>query len=203
VDVKVPTQASIALHESIIIYFEKALSDSEWIRDKHKNVWDFGSAIAMAACSYDAGADQKLVDEQLEITRRFADEIDIIVPLFPSKTGNKVTDSADILHYLLHSVGRNLSGILKNRFGYKAVQFLELATKSHLLLIIYEPNGDLTQSILSIIKRKSELTGLRNDLSRSLTTAIESATEYDTIKREIFKFTRRVSEFLTPWNVGD
>src|SRR5687768_13440653 len=63
--------------------------------------WELGSALGLAGVVHAESSDTALVGRQFARASSAATGLGIKLPALPAKKGNKIEDSATVLHYLL------------------------------------------------------------------------------------------------------
>jgi hypothetical protein len=99
-----------------------------------------------------------------------------------------------MVHYLIEGDGAQLGLDLGQRFGKAAGLLFELAVKSNLLLVIYEPGDD--SGLGTVITDRSTKLGLPADLWTPVTGAIAARRSAEQVSDLTFTMHDGISRFL-------
>jgi hypothetical protein len=118
--------------------------------------WLLGDNLSLGALLYARGAEQKNIDSYIDQARAIAKNINLTVPDLPARGSDDATTMSTVVHYLIDGDGWHVGEQLAADFGDTAGLLFEVAVKSNLLILLYEPGDD--SGIGAIVK--SRLTGV-------------------------------------------
>jgi hypothetical protein len=158
--------------------------------------WVIGSNLAFAAMLYAQGADAATVDSFLAKAKGIAesDEIGIQIQPFPDKGASMPETMAVVIHYLIKGDGWNVGQSLSDKFDAYHGTLFEVAVKSGLLLVLYQPGDD--SGIGDIIKDRCQSLDLPPELWTPVTDAIAAQKDSDTVRDAVLKMHDDVSSYL-------
>jgi hypothetical protein len=158
--------------------------------------WVIGSNLAFAGMLYAQGADAATVDSFLAKAKGIAesDEIGIEIKPFPDKGGSMPETMAVVIHYLIQGDGWNVGQALSDKFDAYHGTLFEVAVKSSLLLVLYQPGDD--SGIGEIIRDRCQSLDLPPELWTPVTDAIAAQKDSDTIRDAVLKMHDDMSAFL-------
>ena len=158
--------------------------------------WDLGDTLSLAAIANAQGVQKASVDSFFAKATESGKKFGVTIPALPISTGNKISDQAEALGYLLRKVGGPMGGILKKDFDEEHALLFEISLKSNILLIMYGPGESTTDSIVGVIKTRSEKIGLPAKFTAELLNLINSKASYERVKPAVFQMHRDVAAYL-------
>jgi hypothetical protein len=150
--------------------------------------WLVGSRWSLAALVRDRGAALTDVAEWLNMARAQAELLRITLKDFPplSPPGEAAPAGSNTVDHLI-AEGQRLGRDLSTQFGPDHAALLEMAVKSNLLLVLYEPGSATSQALAEVVSQSRERAQLPNELSQSLLTAIAEKREAAEVRKAIFR----------------
>ncbi|MEX2316299.1 MAG: hypothetical protein WD669_04045 [Pirellulales bacterium] len=150
--------------------------------------WLLGSRWSLAELARERGAAEKDVADWLILARAQAQMLGTSLSELPPPAGGNETaagtPSPTVKHLVAEGqrLGRDLT-----RFGPDHVALFELAVKSNLLLVLYEPGSRTTDALVDVITQSRERASLPQELSQPLLTAIAERREPALIRQTVFR----------------
>jgi hypothetical protein len=111
-----------------------------------------GNRLAMATLARANGASGSALDKVQDDVRMLARELDAVVLDPPVLSGNRASDSADALHYLLDSAGKPIWRHLEARHDAQHGALFELGIKLEMLRMLHE-DAEMREGLVGSIKR--------------------------------------------------
>lgn len=148
--------------------------------------WELGSKLSLASVLHSETNDKALVARQFALAQSAASKLGIRLPALPAKTGDKIKDSAAVLHYLLASTGGPIGNILQERLGPEHAAIFEIALKSNILLILYGPGEKEGATIAGVIRKRMGAANLPSAMTDKLLQLIDQQASYADVKTELF-----------------
>ena len=161
-----------------------------------QQAWELGNNLSLAALLNAASNDSGLVGRALASAKMNAKNLKINLPELPAKTGDKIKDNAAALYYLLNTTGMPIMKILTETFGAKHAALFELACKTNILILLYDPDGKETAAILGVIDKRHNAAGLPSSTFSGLKRLIAARSGSEEIKKEIFTLQKFVPLFV-------
>ena len=159
-------------------------------------VWELADTLSLAAIANAGGVAKPTVDNMFTKATAAGKRFGVVVPALPVAKGNSVSDNADALAYLLRTVGAPMGGILNRDYDEEHALLFELGLKSNILLVMYGPGEDTTNSIVGVIKNRSERLGLPPRLTADLLNLIAAKANFEKVKPAVFQMHRDVAAYL-------
>ncbi len=157
--------------------------------------WRMGSDWSMAAALQAKGRDVESYGEWLEQAREGARLLGVELPELP--TYDVDSDRlAGNLTFLLEEAGPRLAGELRELHGADHAALVELATKTHVLLLSYTPNSTRLDPVIAAIRHAAESSGLPESVWRELVDLLTARAEFKQVKAAVFQLHQRAVDFL-------
>jgi hypothetical protein len=119
----------------------------------------------------------------------------IVVPLtLDAMMPANAATYADVIHYLIKGDGADIGSAIAGKFGNEAGALFEVALKSNLLILLYQPGDD--QGIGEVIKSRMSEIGLPANLWMGVVTAIGKQAPENDVKDAVFKMHDEVAAIL-------
>jgi len=118
----------------------------------------------------------------------------IAIKPFPPRAPAAIETYADIIQYLIKGDGAEIGRQIANGFGKDAGLLFEIAVKSNLLILLYEPGDD--QGIADVLQSRCSEAGLPNNLWFDLVSTVRSNAPKDEVKNAVFKMHDDVAAYL-------
>ena len=104
--------------------------------------WLIGDNLSLGSLVYAQGADPKDVATYLDKAKGLGANVGIVLPDLPVKGADETATLTDVIHYLIAGDGWKLGDTVTQNLGKPAAILFEVAIKSNLLLVLYEPGDD-------------------------------------------------------------
>jgi hypothetical protein len=117
-------------------------------------VWTLGSRLSLAALAHDRRMATNSIPTWLDEAHSACKVLGTIVPELPepAAVGDSSLASRQVIDYLLEQ-GQRIGRELAKRYGPEQAALFEVALKSNILLLLYSPGSDATNSISAAISR--------------------------------------------------
>jgi tetratricopeptide (TPR) repeat protein len=161
-----------------------------------QQAWDLGNNLSLAALLNAASSDSGLVGRTFTSAKINAKNLKINLPELPLKTGDKIKDNAAALSYLLNTTGMPIMKILTDTLGAKHAALFELAFKTNILILLYDPDGKETAAIVGVIDKRHNTAGLPSSTFSELKRLIAARSGSEVIKKEVFALQKLVPLFV-------
>lgn len=126
--------------------------------------------------------------------KALAEALEIAIAPFPPRAATAAETYANAIHYLIKGDGAEIGRALSRKLGNDAGLLYEVAIKSNLLLLLYEPGDD--QGIGGVIKSRMSEIGLPETLWMGVVNAIDKKASQGELKDAIFKMHDEVASYL-------
>lgn len=156
--------------------------------------WRLGDRLSLAALLYAQGGQDDQVERFLSSIKTLAEALEIAIAPFPPRAATAAETYANAIHYLIKGDGAEIGRALSRKFGNDAGLLYEVAIKSNLLLLLYEPGDD--QGIGGVIKSRMSEIGLPETLWMGVVNAIDKKASQGELKDAIFKMHDEVASYL-------
>ena len=169
--------------------------------------WAIGHNLSLAALLYAQGGQQQLVDTTLGKAKAAAAAVGVEIKPFPPPGKTKGETTAVMIRYLIKGDGWSTTEALADKYGREPGTLFEIAVKSNLAIILYQPGDD--SGIAGVIKARAEAIHLPSDLWQPVVAAMQDKRPPDEVKQAIFKMHEAVAAALAkpgggaPTNVGE
>ncbi len=195
-----------ALEESAVVVEEELTEKKgEWIpspeaRQPEKAgtglaAWEMSSRWSMATALQAKGQDIDIYGARLERARDDARLLGIELPELPLHE-----EDADRLEgnltFLLEEAGPQLAIRLGELHGADHAALVELATKTHVLLLNYSPNSPQLEPVIGAIRQAAESSGLPKEIWSELIDLLNARADFKQVKAAIFQLHQQASAFL-------
>jgi hypothetical protein len=138
-----------------------------------------GKKLALATLGRARGADKLAIDRMQGEVSKLATELGALLPPAPAVTGQRASDTADALHYLLDTAGRPVWRHLDSKHGPQHGAVFELGIKLQLLRLLHA-DGEMAKGLVESIDRLAKKGGVSNAVKDL------AAIGEDTPEREVF-----------------
>jgi hypothetical protein len=117
-------------------------------------IWILGSRLSLAALAHDRHMAANSIPTWLDEAHSACKVLDTTVPELPepAPVGDTSLASRQVIDYLL-AQGQRIGRELAKRYGPEQSALFEVALKSNILLLLYSPGSDATNSISAAISR--------------------------------------------------
>ena len=104
--------------------------------------WLIGDNLSLGSLVYAQGADPKDVATYLDKAKGLGANVGIVLPELPANGVDETATLTEIVHYLIAGDGWKLGDTVAQNLGKQAAILFEVAIKSNLLLMLYDPGDD-------------------------------------------------------------
>lgn len=156
--------------------------------------WRLGDQLSLAALLYAQGNQEDKVEQLLSNIKPVAEAMEVEIKPFPPRAADSAQTYADVIHYLIEGDGAELGREIAEKFGNPAGTLYEVAVKSNLLILLYEPGED--QGIGGVIQARMSEIGMPENLWIDLVNAIKSNAPEGDVKNAVFKMHDDVAAYL-------
>ena len=156
--------------------------------------WRLGDQISLAGLLYAQGNQDDKVEQLLTSIKPLAEAMGVEIKPFPPRAATETETYADMLQYLLKGDGAETGQQIAQKFGVAAGLLYEVAIKSNLLLLLYEPGDD--QGIGGVIQSRMTEVGLPENLWVGVVDAINNKAPQGELKSAVFKMHDDVAAYL-------
>ncbi len=156
--------------------------------------WRLGDQISIAGLLYAQGNHDDKVDEIMKAMKPLAEAMQLEIKPFPPRSADSSQTYADVIHYLIQGDGADLGREIGEKFGNSAGTLYEVAVKSNLLLLLYQPGED--QGIGGVIKSRMTEIGMPENLWIGVVNAINNKASEAEMKDAVFKMHDDVAAYL-------
>jgi hypothetical protein len=154
--------------------------------------WDLGKNLSFAALLRGKHSPADSVTPILLKVSKNAQKLGVKVPPPGKLTDDVNADTASAIHYLLDTAGKPVYNSLQDQHGDVHSGLFELATKSTLLTMLYQPGDSTSKSFSAAIKRSAAKAGLGDEVWKPLTDLIDEDASAENVSKEIQQFQKRV-----------
>lgn len=158
--------------------------------------WAIGSNLGFAGMLYAQGAAAEMVDNYFGKAQSIASssEIGIDIRPLPAKSGTMPETMADVIHYLIQGDGWAVGQALSDKFDTDHGRLFEVAVKSGLLMILYQPGDD--SGIGEVLKDRCGALGLPGELWTPVTDAIDAKQDSEAVRDAVLAMHDNVLNYL-------
>ena len=156
--------------------------------------WRIGDHMSLAGMLYAQGGEEDNVKELIDSVKPLTDAMQIQIKPFPPRGASQVETYAEVIQYLIKGDGAEIGRQIGKDFGKAAGMLYEVAVKSNLLILVYEPGND--QGFADVLQARCVEIGLPNDLWFDVVNTVRSSASKDEVKDAIFKMHDEVAAYL-------
>ncbi len=192
--------AHVMTRTSFAVFMAMALLLGAWAAKAQRAepakaaAWRLGDRLSLAALLYAKGGQDRSVDQFLSSIKPLAQAMDIAIAPFPPRAATVIDTYTNAIHYLIEGGGAETGRALSRKFGKEAGLLYEVAVKSNLLLLLYEPGDD--QGIGGVIKSRMSEAGLPESLWMGVVNAIDNKASEAELKDAVLKMHEEVASYL-------
>ncbi|NOZ39922.1 MAG: hypothetical protein GXP24_06825 [Planctomycetes bacterium] len=157
--------------------------------------WRMGSDWSMAAALQAKGREAGSYGEQLERAKVGARLLGVMLPDLPVYEADSDRLAGNLI-FLLEKAGPQLASKLRDLHGADHAALVELATKTHVLLLSYTPSSTLLEPVIVAIRQAAKSSGLPESVWRELVDLLTARAEFKQVKAAIFQLHLRAAESL-------
>jgi hypothetical protein len=161
-----------------------------------ERVWELGGKLSLAALGAANGAPAASVDRVFQSAKQIGTSLGIDVPALPERSLDKSKANADALHYLLREAGAPIAEKLGSTYGADHSALFEVAIKSNLLLLLYNPGEQEGKTIAEVIRKRAPDAKLPEGLWHDVPAKIDAGAPFDDVKSAVAKMQSDVRKSL-------
>ena len=179
---------------SALLIFAAAPARAEESAVAQAAAWRIGDHLSLAGLLYAQGGEDGNVKELISSITPLTDAMKITIKPFPPHAANPIETYADVIHYLIKGDGAQIGVDIAKDFGNSAGTLFEIAVKSNLLILLYEPGND--QGIADVLQSRCVEVGLPNNLWFGLVNMLRESASKEEVKNAVFKMHDDVAAYL-------
>jgi hypothetical protein len=160
--------------------------------------WILGDNLSLAALLYNQGASDEMVGHFLTRAKKIAEIFGVEIKPFPAKASTTAQSSADIIHYLIKGDGAEVGVALSRKYDEEHGILFEVAVKSNLLILLYEPGDNLGKTIAEVIRTRLQSINLPENLWGGVVTLVNDKASPDDVKKGVFKMHKDIADYFIP-----
>ena len=158
--------------------------------------WGLGKSLSFAALIRGKHGPDDVVKSTLMKVSENAQALNVSVPAPSKLTDDASADTAAAIQFLLETAGKPLYNSLQKSHGDEHAALFELATKSSLLMMLYQPGDSTSTSFASAIERAAKKAKLETEVWKPLTDKIQNEEPQAKVSAEIRDFQARVAKAI-------
>ena len=120
--------------------------------------------------------------------------MDIKIKPFPPRGPSAVDTYAEVIQYLIKGDGAEIGRQIEKGFGKEAGALFEIAVKTNLMILLYEPGND--QGMADVIRTRCTEIELPGNLWLDLVNAVNSKASKEEVKDAVFRMHDNVAAYL-------
>lgn len=156
--------------------------------------WRIGDHMSLAGLLYAQGGEDENVKELIDSVKPLTEAMQIAIKPFPPRAANPIETYAEIIQYLIKGDGAEIGRQIGKDFGKEAGTLYEIAVKSNLLILLYEPGND--QGIADVIQSRCTEIGLPNNLWFDVVNTVRGSASKEEVKSAVFKMHDDIAAYL-------
>jgi hypothetical protein len=159
--------------------------------------WILGSRLSLAALAHDRRMAANSIPTWLDEAQSACKVLDISVAELPEPApeNDPAPASRQVIRYLLDE-GQRIGRDLAKRYGPHQLALFEVAVKSNILLLLYSPGSDATNSIAAAISRAAPQAQLPPKLWKPLLERIEKKSSLEEVRTAVRQMHKNVDQYL-------
>lgn len=155
--------------------------------------WELGKSLSFAALIRGKHGPDDAVKSTLLTVSKNAQALNVAVPSPTKLTGDVSADTAAAIQFLLETAGKPIYTSLQEKHSNEHSALFELATKSSLLMMLYQPGDSTGTSLATAIEKASKKAKLESTVWKSLIEKIQNGETKADVSTEIKQFQSRVA----------
>ena len=183
-----------ALGSALFVLAASPLGAAEESAVAKAAAWRIGDHMSLAGLLYAQGGEQQNVDELIASVKPLTEAMQIKIKPFPPRGASQVETYAEVIQYLIKGDGAEVGRQIGKDFGKSAGMLFEIAVKSNLLILLYEPGDD--QGIADVLQSRCTEIGLPNNLWFDMVNTVRSNGSKEDVKDAVFKMHDDVAAYL-------
>lgn len=176
----------------------QSASTAEPARSTRRVAWSLGSNLSIAALANDRGAPADRVAAWYDTARQQAKLFEVeLAPLPPRPAANAIDPQSTRAMDYLFAEGQTIGGELATQCGDDHAALFELALKSNLLLVRYEPGAPIVKSLSAAVSPAAERAKLPPELCAPLLKLLSESAPAKTVREAVFQLHDEVDHYLS------
>jgi hypothetical protein len=159
--------------------------------------WLLGSKLSLAALANEHGATAVEVQKLFGQSSALAKKLGIPLKDLPARsTAGAARPANDPALDYLFTEGQEIGGALAKGQGVELSALFEVAVKSNILLVIYQPGSPTTGAIAAAIEKAAERAKLPETLTRPLLDALAAKSTMVDVRRAVYELHAATDKYL-------
>jgi hypothetical protein len=167
-------------------------------RNTRRAAWLLGSKLSLAALANDYSASNDEVQKLYGQSQTLAEMLGITVPELPARPAADAPTSTTkpAFNFLLGAAGQEIGRELARRQSADQAALFELAVKSNLLLVLYQPGSSTTGAIAAAIERAGPRANLPATLWQPLLETLTAQASLADVRTAVYKLHADADKYL-------
>ncbi len=160
--------------------------------------WLLGSNLSLAALANDRAANAEKIADWFDKSQRLAALLGTsVADLPPRPRADEVDPTATRAMEYLFEQGQTIGRHLATQYGDDHAALFELALKSNILLVRYQPGAPVVQALSAAVSQASERANLPPELSQPLLSLLDEGATVTAVRDAVFQLHADVDRHLT------
>ena len=173
-------------------------TETDRARSTRRMAWSLGSNLSLAALANDRAASADKVATWYETAQQQATLFDTaIADLPPRPAANEVDPQAARAIEFLFDQGQALGQLLAAQYGDDHAALFELALKSNILLVRYQPGAPVVNALSAAVSQAGERAKLPAELYQPLLKLIDEGAPAKSVREAVFQLHADVDHYLS------
>jgi hypothetical protein len=167
-------------------------------RSPRRIAWLLGSNLSLAALANDRAAPPEKVADWYDKAERLAKLLGTEVAVLPPRPTDEEADpkSERAIAYLFDQ-GQQLGRFAAQQFGDDHAALVELAVKSNILLVLYQPGAPVVKTLTVAIEQSGERARVPAETWQPLVQLLDAGATPKEVRDAIFGFHESVDQYLS------
>lgn len=167
-------------------------------RSPRRMAWLLGSNLSLAALANDRAAEAAKVADWFDKSERLSKLLGTTVAELPPRpTADQVDAQAGRAMEYLFDQGQIIGRHLAAQYGDDHAALFELALKSNILLVLYQPGAPVVKALSAAISQAGERAKVPPDLWQPLLGLIDEGASVTAVRDAVFQMHADVDSYLT------
>ena len=166
----------VIIHPSIAAAQNRAAAESKFL------AWGIGRHLSKAAIQSYQGYSQSEIDSIMKDVHNWAEYLGTEVPPLPKITGIRANDFVKTADYLFETTWIKIGSKVQSKYNKDYGLIFEMTMKSYLLILIYSPGDDMSQTITEKIRDWAKLAHFPKFIWKPLHEKVKRNAPYTEIK---------------------
>jgi hypothetical protein len=170
-------------------------------RGPRRMAWLLGSNLSLAALANDRAAAADKVADWFDKSQRLATLLGTSVTDLPARpAADQIDPHADKAMEYLFDQGQSIGQHLATQYGDDHAALFELAVKSNILLVLYQPEAPVVKSLTVAIDQAAERANLPSELWQPLIKLLDDNAPAKEVRDAVFQLHADVDRYLSTAN---